>query len=103
LKGTFFTRVHKLGEERLLALSLAIYHGLVWLICAFVLHMQPNYRTIHVDAFSLIILTKVTLARSNIMLTNMGARCLWRSWLRHSATSRKVACSFLDSITGFFY
>jgi hypothetical protein len=34
--------------------------------------MQPNYRTIHVDAFQLIILTKVTLARLNSALPDDG-------------------------------
>jgi hypothetical protein len=34
--------------------------------------MQPHYRTIHVHAFQLIILTKVTLARSNSALPDDG-------------------------------
>ena len=33
----------------------------------------------------------------------MGARCWWRSWLRHCATSRKVAGSISDGVTGIFY
>ena len=28
---------------------------------------------------------------------------LWRSWLRHCATSRKVAGSIPDGVTGIFY
>ena len=35
-------------------------------------HKQPHYRTIQVDAFQLIILTKVTLARSNSALPDDG-------------------------------
>jgi hypothetical protein len=31
------------------------------------------------------------------------ARCWWRSWLRHCATSRKVAGSIPDVITGIFH
>jgi len=30
----------------------------------------------------------------------MGARCWWRSWLRHRDTSRKVAGSIPDGVTG---
>jgi len=33
----------------------------------------------------------------------MAARCWWRSWLRHCATSRKVAGSIPDGVTGFFH
>jgi len=32
-----------------------------------------------------------------------GARCWWRSWLRHCATSRKVAGSIPDGVIGFFH
>jgi len=32
----------------------------------------------------------------------MGARCWWRSWLRHCATSRKVAGSIPDYVIGIF-
>jgi len=31
------------------------------------------------------------------------ARCWWRSWLRHCATSRKVAGSIPDGVTGIFH
>ena len=31
------------------------------------------------------------------------ARCWWRIWLRHCATSRKVAGSFPDSVIGIFH
>ena len=31
------------------------------------------------------------------------ARCWWRSWLRHCATSRKVACSIPDGVIGIFH
>jgi len=37
------------------------------------------------------------------VLTCTGARCWWRTWLRHSATSRKVAGSILDGVTGIFH
>jgi len=32
-----------------------------------------------------------------------GARCWWRSWLRHCATSRKAAGLFLDGVNGIFH
>ena len=32
-----------------------------------------------------------------------GARCWWRSWLRHCATSRKVAGSIPDVVIGIFH
>jgi hypothetical protein len=32
-----------------------------------------------------------------------GARCWWRSWLRHCATSRKVAGSIPDGVTEIFH
>ena len=32
-----------------------------------------------------------------------GARCWWRSWLRHCATSRKVAGSIPDGVIGIFH
>ena len=32
-----------------------------------------------------------------------GARCWWRSWLRHCATSRKVTGSVPDGVTGIFH
>jgi len=35
--------------------------------------------------------------------SNTGARCWWRSWLRHCATSRKVAGSILDGVIGIFH
>jgi hypothetical protein len=31
------------------------------------------------------------------------ARCWWYSWLRHCATSRKVAGSIPDNVIGIFY
>ena len=34
--------------------------------------------------------------------TQVGARSWWRSWLRHCATSRKVAGSISDGVIGFF-
>jgi len=30
----------------------------------------------------------------------LGARCWWRSWLRHCATNRKVADSIPDGVIG---
>jgi hypothetical protein len=32
-----------------------------------------------------------------------GACCWWRSWLRHCATSRKVAGSIPDGVIGIFH
>jgi hypothetical protein len=32
-----------------------------------------------------------------------GARCWWRSWFRHWATSRKVAGSILHCVTGIYH
>jgi hypothetical protein len=37
----------------------------------------------------------------NFTVTMWGTR--WRSWLRHCATSRKVAGSIPDGITGIFH
>jgi len=41
----------------------------------------------------------------NIALLSLrsGARCWWRSWLRHCATSQKVAVSIPDGVTGIFH
>jgi len=33
----------------------------------------------------------------------LGARCWWRSWLRHCATSRKVAGSISDGVIDIFH
>jgi len=33
----------------------------------------------------------------------IGTRCWWRSWLRHRATSRKVAGSIPDGVIGIFH
>ena len=33
----------------------------------------------------------------------LGARCWWRSWLRHYATSRKVAGSIPDGVVRIFH
>jgi hypothetical protein len=33
----------------------------------------------------------------------VGARCSWRSWLKHWATSRKVASSISYGVTGIFH
>ena len=33
----------------------------------------------------------------------LGARCWWRSWLRHCATSRKAAGSILEDVAGIFH
>ena len=33
----------------------------------------------------------------------MWGRTRWRSWLRHCATSRKVAGSIPDGVTGIFH
>jgi len=38
-----------------------------------------------------------------LALTRPGARCWWRSWLRHCATSRKVAGPIPDGVTGIFH
>ena len=37
------------------------------------------------------------------LLQFLGARCWWRSWLRHCATSRKVAGSIPDGVIGIFH
>jgi hypothetical protein len=36
-------------------------------------------------------------------ILDCGARCWWRIWLRHCATSRKVAGSIPDGVVGIFY
>jgi hypothetical protein len=38
-----------------------------------------------------------------LLLRVSGARCWWRSWLRHCATSQKVAGSITDGVTGIFH
>jgi len=32
-----------------------------------------------------------------------GARCWWRSWFRHCATSQKDACAIPDGVIGIFH
>ena len=36
-------------------------------------------------------------------VAKFNARCWWRSWLRHCATSRKVVGSIPNCVIGFFY
>ena len=36
-------------------------------------------------------------------IVQLGARCWWRSWLRHCATSRKVAGSIPDGVIIIFH
>ena len=36
-------------------------------------------------------------------IATIGARCWWRSLLRHCATSRKVAGSITDGVTEIFH
>jgi hypothetical protein len=38
-----------------------------------------------------------------IIMFMLGARCWWRSWLRHCTTSRKVAGSIPDGVTRIFH
>jgi hypothetical protein len=38
---------------------------------------------------------------SSVLL--LGARCWWRSWLKHCATTRKVAGSIPDGVIGIFH
>jgi len=40
---------------------------------------------------------------SHPVMPGIGARCWWRSWLRHCVTSRKVAGKIPDGVTGFFH
>ena len=40
---------------------------------------------------------------SNSSTYNIQRGARWRSWLRHCATSRNVACSIPDGVTGFFH
>ena len=35
--------------------------------------------------------------------SKQGARCWWRRWLRHCATSRKVAGSIPNGVIGIFH
>jgi hypothetical protein len=37
------------------------------------------------------------------LCVSFGERCWWGSWLRHCATSRKVAGSIPDGVIGFFH
>jgi hypothetical protein len=41
--------------------------------------------------------------RITFVLTKWGARCWWRSWLRHCATNRKVAGLIPDGVIGLFH
>ena len=38
-----------------------------------------------------------------VVTSYMGARCWWRSWLRHCAITRKVAGSIPHDVTGIFH
>jgi hypothetical protein len=40
---------------------------------------------------------------SHAVMSGIGARCWWRGWLSHCATSRKVAGLIPDGVTGFFF
>jgi hypothetical protein len=44
---------------------------------------------------------EVPLTLLTVLRVHTGTRCWWRSWLRHCATSRKVACSIPDGVIGF--
>ena len=46
-------------------------------------------------------LNAVVLGRVNLLLYQGGTR--WRSWLRHYATSQKVAGSIPDGVIGIFH
>jgi len=46
------------------------------------------------------VMTKITFSTTN---DGDGARCWWRSWLRHCATSWKVAGSIPDGVIGIFH
>ena len=46
------------------------------------------------------VMTKITFSTTN---DGDGARCWWRSWLRHCATCRKVAGSIPDGAIGIFH
>jgi len=43
-----------------------------------------------------------TLQNTRIVHRTVGARCWWRSWLRHSATNRKVAGSIPNDVIVIF-
>jgi hypothetical protein len=53
-----------------------------------------NYETMYKNIIIIIIIVVMSSAEVR------GAR--WRSWLRHCATSRKVAGSIPDGVTGMF-
>jgi len=46
---------------------------------------------------------KQTPVFKGLVQDSCGARCWWLSWLRHCATSRKVAGSIPDGVIGIFY
>jgi hypothetical protein len=45
----------------------------------------------------------LTIAKKVEVTWESGSRCWWRSWLRHCATSRKIATSIPDDVTAIFY
>jgi len=59
------------------------------------------------SCFSILFLVKICYCHRShkfqAALFILGARCWWRSWLRHCATSRKVAGSIPDGVIGIFH
>jgi len=47
-------------------------------------------------------LQTITVTLSSIYVA-VGARCWWSSWLKQCATSRKVAGSIPDGVSGIFH
>jgi len=47
------------------------------------------------------IISVVVYICKEVLMSQRGTR--WRSWLKHFATSRKVAGSITDGVTGIFY
>jgi len=62
------------------------------------IHMRDTHKIL------LNVLINVNLLNNYTVLHHrLGARCWWRSWLRHCATSRKVAGSIPDGVIRIFH
>jgi hypothetical protein len=63
--------------------------------------MQRN--KFHPPGIDLRLSDRWSLFRINNVINCSRTRCWWRSWLRHCATSQKVAGSILDGVIGSFH
>jgi hypothetical protein len=88
-----------------------IYCGSTLSLCDALYTLSRSSRRFHSSWFTLIklhsgdnlLLKNFKCDESLIYVYFIGARCWWRSWLRHCATSREVAGSITDGVTGTFH